>query len=168
MDDHRDFFIENDIDDSTDNKDTSIDNSGTPVSRRHRLRRAIVLTLLFLMCVIGIAGYIRYFNPYATEAITTGYITSIERRGILFKTFEGEMITERSYGDTTRVYHNDFTFSVDNDSIAYLLQSFQNTGRHVTVSYSRYYGTLPWRGASTNVIDAVISPKEIKADNDSI
>ncbi len=165
MDDHRDFFIENDTDETIDNNEISSD---APASRNHKLRRTIVLAILFLMCALGIAGYIRYFNPYATEAITTGYITSVERRGIFFKTFEGEMITERSYGDTTRVYRSDFSFSIDDTALAHRLQSYQDTGRPVTVSYSRYYGTLPWRGASTNVIDAIISPKGIKAENDSI
>lgn len=155
MDNHRDFFLENDNDDTPVDNEISFDDSDNTISttpgNRHRLRRIISVAILFIVVALGIACHIRYFNPYATEAIVTGYITSVERRGILFKTFEGEMITERSYGDAARVCRSDFTFSIDNDSIARLLQSFQDTGRLVTVTYSRFYGTLPWRGASTNV-----------------
>jgi len=120
--------------------------------RRFNLKRLWIWAAALVAAVLTIAIILRYFVPYVSEARVTGYITSVERRGLLIKTFEGEMITESSLTDTTRVYSRDFSFSVDNDSLARRLQDFQGTGRAVVVTYKRYYGMIPWRGASTCIV----------------
>ena len=84
-----------------------------------------------------------------------GYVVSVERRGIIFKTFEGEMVSHSALEDSTRVYAREINFSIPSDSLARVLQSYQGTGRPVTVTLERYYGTLPWRGASPTVAVAV-------------
>lgn len=122
-------------------------------THRHRRRRKTLLwSAVVLLAAIALAFWLRYVNPYADEARTAGYVTNIERRGLIFKTFEGEMISEESLTDTTRVYSRDFVFSVDNDSVARELQRYQGSGRKVMLHIRRYYGTLPWRGASTNIV----------------
>ena len=47
--------------------------------------------------------------------------------------------------------------TVADDALARRLQTLQGTGRPVTVSYERFYGTLPWRGGSTSVITGIVS-----------
>lgn len=128
-----------------------------PETPRRRRRGGRILGWIIAICIvaIGITVYLRYFNPYAVESKVTGYVTNVERRGIIFKTYEGEMITQSNLTDTTRVYQRTFTFTIPDQSIARKLQSMQGTGRPVTLIYSRYYGVLPWRGASTNVVDAI-------------
>ncbi len=110
----------------------------------------------FSIVIVALAAtiYIRYFTPYVTDSRMTGYITNVERRGIFFKTFEGEMISETALTDTTRVYTRDFVFSIPDDSVARAMQSLQGSGRPVRVTYERFYGTLPWRGASTCIVTA--------------
>ena len=44
--------------------------------------------LTIIIIGLGVTCYFRYFNPYITEARVTGYVTQIERRGMIFKTFE--------------------------------------------------------------------------------
>lgn len=123
--------------------------------RRHTLRKALIWCAVIVTVVLAAIAWLRYFNPYVEDAKVTGYITSVERRGIIFKTFEGQMITNESLTDTTRVYSRDFAFSVPDDSLARTIQSWQGTGRPVTLTYKRYYGSLPWRGASLTVATAI-------------
>ncbi|MBD5193275.1 MAG: hypothetical protein HDS91_01975 [Bacteroidales bacterium] len=130
--------------------------SGRPAPRpRHRMRKFLLWVGFIVVVGLAAAVYIRYFNPYVTDARVKGYITSVERRGIIFKTFEGEMITEQALADTIRVYSRDFTFTIPDEAMAMELQQYQGTGRPVTITFSRYYGMLPWRGASTAVLTAI-------------
>ena len=108
-----------------------------------------------LFVILGVAVYIRYFIPYATESRATGYVTRVEKRGIIFKTFKGEMISQSQLTDTTRIYSRDFFFSIPNDSLARVIQSYEGTGQPVTLTCKRYFGTLPWRGASKIIVTAV-------------
>ncbi len=110
----------------------------------------------FILAVIfGVFFYIRYWSPYVVESRTTGFITRVEKKGYIFKTYEGEMISQSQLTDTTRIYSRDFLFSIPNDSLARVLQSYEGTGRPVTVICNRYLGTLPWRGESNTVAVAV-------------
>lgn len=106
--------------------------------------------LIVTAVLIG-AVAIRYFVPYVTESRATGYVTLVEKRGIVFPTFEGEMVSESQLADTARIYSRDLSFSIPDEDLALRLQEYQGSGRPVTVTFKRYYGTLPWRGAS-NVI----------------
>ncbi len=120
-----------------------------------RARKFLTWVVCISIAVIAVTIYIRYFNPYVTDARTRGYVTQVERRGIIFKTFEGEMISESALTDTTRVYSRDFNFTIPDDSLALRLQAVQGTGRQVTLTYKKYYATVPWRGSSVNVVTAV-------------
>lgn len=128
----------------------------TPQPKPRRLGRRLLACLILLVFVaLGVIAWLRYLNPYVVDAQESGYVYNVERRGVIFKTFEGEMIADRSLRDSSRVYPQHLQFSVPDDSIARLLQGYQNRGTRVTITYERYSGTLPWRGASVNVVTAV-------------
>ena len=65
------------------------------------------------------------------------------------------MISQSQLTDTTRVYSRDFYFSIPDDSLARVIQSYEGTGRPVTLTCKRYFGTLPWRGASKIVVTSI-------------
>jgi hypothetical protein len=169
MDNHNDFFLDETADaPATPQADSrqiqfnqpaasSSDTPGQPPRpRRHRVRNLLIWTVIIGLLVLAGVFYVRYLNPYAQEAQATGYVTSIEKRGIIFKTFEGTMATEQAMGDSTRVYTRDFSFTVPSDSLARRIQALSTPpGRCITLVYEKYYGTLPWRGASKNVVTAI-------------
>ncbi len=146
MDDHNDFFLE----EQTDSPAAAPEPA--PVSRRdepdaprprRRVRKFMIWTVTVALVVVAAFFYVRYLNPYAV--------------GIVFKTFEGSIATESYAGDTARVHTRDLDFTVRTDSLAYLIQNLSTPpARRVTLVYERYYGTLPWRGSSKNVVTAVI------------
>lgn len=171
MDTHRDYFTEEPDDTTTpptisfeDNEQVS---SANPQPRPRRWRRILFSLILLLFIGIGVVFYFRYISPYATDAIATGYITSVERRGILFKTFEGSMVIEKSFGDTTRIYRENFSFSIPDTTLARRLQQLQDSSLPVTISINRYYSSLPWRGESECIAVAIIPPRPIRASSDS-
>ncbi len=170
LDEHKDFFLDEDEHDEAPGKGTVIDftpgRPATPekepqrqekVRPRHRGRKFFAWFIVIVVLVLAGLFYVRYLNPYAVEARTTGYVTDLEKRGIVFKTFEGTMATESALGDSSKVYARTFTFTVPDTALARRLQDI-STGpsRKVTLVYERYYGMLPWRGGSTNVVTDVI------------
>ena len=126
-----------------------------PHRRRRAWKRIFWWSVVIIALVLAAATWIRYFNPYVTDATERGYIVSMERRGIVFKTWEGQMIVQSALTDSTRLYSRDFIFSVDNPELAKMLVDVKGTGRQVNVTYKRYWGSLPWRGATCCIITAV-------------
>lgn len=120
--------------------------------KRSRRHRRLAWFFIIVFAVLAVAFYIRYFVPYTSDTLTTGYITLVEKRGIFFKTFEGEMISESLLADTSKVYSRDFFFSIPNDSLGRLVQTYQGTGKRVTITTQKYFGTLPWRGSQKSVV----------------
>ena len=129
--------------------------TGKPRTVRRRFRRRLAWFFIILFVVLAVAFYIRYFVPYTSDTLTSGYVTLVEKRGIFFKTFEGEMISESMLTDTTKVYSRDFYFSIPNDSLGRLVQSYQGTGKRVVLTTQKYFGTVPWRGSHKSVVTAV-------------
>ena len=128
-----------------------------PRPRHSRLRRFMAWFITICIAGLGVAAYLRYFNPYATDALVSGYVTGVERRGIIFKTYEAEIISEAALTDTTRLYSERLKMSIPSEELAKRLQALQGSGRRVTLTTERFYGMLPWRGESTTVITAIDS-----------
>ena len=123
------------------------------------------LWVIGALVVIGliIGCWLRYFSPYVEDATQYGYIENIERRGTIFKTYEGVLIPYKELMDTTRIYSRDFFFSVDDNKTATALKKAQYDARPVRVNYKKYHATIPWRGASKIVVTQVdsIDPDKI-------
>ncbi|MCM1029004.1 MAG: hypothetical protein NC342_01975 [Pseudoflavonifractor sp.] len=130
------------------------DDGEKPPRRRSGLKRFLLWAAAICLIGLAIAGYLRYLNPYATDSLINGYITKVERRGIIFKTYEAEVISESALTDTTRLYSERLTMSIPSEALAKRLQALQGTGRRVELTTERFYGMLPWRGESTTIITA--------------
>lgn len=116
------------------------------------------------LVVIGVVifAYFRYFSPYIDQTVQYGYVDNIERRGILFKTYEGVLIPYKEITDTTRVYREDWVFTAD-PKVAADLKRMQYANKPVRVEYKKYHTTLPWRGESKILVIKVdsVSPSQI-------
>ena len=112
---------------------------------------------LWILCAIVVIGlvvgcWIRFFSPYVEDATQYGYVEGIEKRGMIFKTYEGTLIPYKELMDTTRIYNRDFVFSVKDQKTAATIKQALLDNRPVRVSYKKYYATVPWRGASKIVV----------------
>lgn len=106
-----------------------------------------IIALLFVALAIFIG--VRYFYVFATGA-KAGVLNTFQKKGYVFKTWEGIIIQS---GFKANVQSNEFEFSVTDEAIARRLEI--NSGREVNLHYKRYFGTLPWRGMSTYIVDSI-------------
>lgn len=123
--------------------------------RRHRLRKVLIWTAVIGVIVLGAAFYLRYCAPYATDAVMRVYVVNVEKRGLVFKTFEAQVVAVDALADTSQIYSHPEQFTLPSEQIAQTLQSVQGQKIPVTLHYEKYYATLPWRGSSKWVVTSV-------------
>lgn len=114
--------------------------------------------ILFILLVLAIAGYFRYFWAFGT-GVKAGELNYIVHKGVMFKTYEGKMVQTgiRSQNGTLQSYT--FLFSVSDASVAERLMN--NSGNQFNLHYTEYLAALPWRGNSAFVVDSIISMEEV-------
>lgn len=122
-------------------------------SRRSRFYMWLVGAAVVIGLIVAV--WLRYFNPCVEGAVQYGYVENIENRGSVFKTPEGVLIPYKDIMDTTRLYTRDFIFTAADMDVATRLKRMQLARIPVVVEYKRYYGTLPWRGASQIIVTKV-------------
>ena len=106
-----------------------------------------IVTIIGLGLIIFI--YVRFYFVFA-EGTKAGQLNTFQRKGYLFKTYEGILIQS---GFKANVQSNEFEFSVIIDSIAKTL--LENSGKEMELHYQRYFGMLPWRGNNVYVVDSI-------------
>ncbi len=121
-----------------------------------------ILTWTSVIVVLGLAAFIffKFCFVYA-EGVNEGDINYFQKEGYVFKTYEGKMIQsglKSAKGVQGSIQSNEFKFSVDDEKVAQQLNEISNTG--VKLHWKRYLGTLPWRGNSKYVVDAILSSQE--------
>jgi hypothetical protein len=112
-------------------------------------------TILFTVIIVALIGFIywRYFFVFA-EGTKAGVLNTFQKKGYLFKTYEGQLIQSGFRGNpSTAIQSNQFSFSVTNESVAQKLM--QNSGKDMELHYKRYNAGLPWRGMQLFVIDSI-------------
>lgn len=135
--------------------DSNAGNSQQPAICRHRGRKILAWTVAIGVIILGTAFYMRYCNPYVEDAAMRCYIVNVEKRGIIFKTYEAQAVSAESIADTSRIYSHPENFSVKTEQVAHQMQQYQGTDTPVTLRYEKFYATLPWRGASIMVVTSV-------------
>ena len=120
-------------------------------------RMRIALYSIAAAVVLGVMGWLwlRYFSPYTTEATETGCVMEMKCQGLIFKTYEGDLLSKKyiQRPDDWLEYH--FPFSVANDSLAREIMQLKGTGKMVTLHYEEYKGIVFWRGNSHRIITAI-------------
>lgn len=116
-----------------------------------RKTTAIIVTIIIVV-LIGFI-YWRYYFVFA-EGTKAGVLNTFQKKGYVFKTYEGQLIQSGFRGNpTTAIQSNQFSFSVTDENVAQKLMA--NSGKDMELHYKRYNGTLPWRGMQLFIIDSV-------------
>ncbi|MBD5222891.1 MAG: hypothetical protein HDS12_04540 [Bacteroides sp.] len=119
----------------------------------------VAVTAVVLGVIWGV--YSRIFNPYIEDANQYGYVEGVEKRGEVFKTFEGVLLPYKNLMDSVRVYEGDIVFSTPDPALAARLKEMQFANRPVRITYKQYKTAMPWRGDSKIIITAVDSVNEM-------
>ena len=129
-------------------KEATIERRGNTV----KLMLAFIILAMALFLGWWIWQY--YFHPYRVSQ-EKGWIMKVGNEGSLFKTFEGEMISEGYIEDTLVALHSDFLFSIPTDSLARDAMRFAGDGKRVVLTYNEYKGKVLWRGNSKCVVTKI-------------
>ncbi|KAF0236370.1 MAG: hypothetical protein FD181_2807 [Prolixibacteraceae bacterium] len=110
-------------------------------------------SVFILVVVIAAFIYWKYMFTYS-KGYRAGLLQKFSEKGMLFKTYEGEMILSSVQSNANvAIASEKFIFSVTEDAIARQMEQIQ--GKHVVLHYLEKKGTLPWRGESTYIVDSV-------------
>lgn len=112
-----------------------------------------ILFILITTIILGITGYFTFLY-YATysEGVRSGELIKISSKGMIFKTYEGELSQGISGAKI-------FTFSVlDKDEK--VIEAMKNMqGQYVKVTYIERYKTFPWWGDTKYFVTEVQKEK---------
>ncbi|MFD0993595.1 6-phosphogluconate dehydrogenase [Tenacibaculum geojense] len=115
------------------------------------MKKILALILLGILIITAMYYAFIYYIPYS-EGIRSGELIKFSRKGVMIKTWEGEISQGISGAQI-------FKFSVENKQkeAIYDLQKYQ--GRYVKVYYKERYGTFFWLGDSKYFITKVEEEK---------
>jgi len=111
-----------------------------------------------IILILVLAGYIywKYYFPYTSDGVKSGYLNYAVRKGQLFKTYEGKLIQEalrtKAVGS---IQSNEFEFSIKSKEVFEVLK--MNSGKIFDLHYKEYNGIIPWRGNTRYIVDSIIS-----------
>lgn len=162
MDDNfDDYFTDNAVEEQTQlRQETEQEREEREIKEATIERRGNSVKLLLAFIIIAMVAFLgwwiwqHYFHPYRVSQ-EKGWIMKVSNEGTLFKTFEGEMISEGYVEDTLIAMHSDFLFSIPNDSLAREAMRWSQNGERVVLTYDEYKGTILWRGNSRHVVTKI-------------
>lgn len=122
---------------------------------RKFLRTLVIVMILFL------AGFIywKYYYPFTSDGVKSGYLNYAVKKGQIFKTYEGKLIQEGIKSRTAgAIQSNEFEFSIKSKEVFEVLKL--NAGKIFDLHYKEYNGVLPWRGNSRYIVDSIIAMRD--------
>ncbi len=115
------------------------------------------ITAVIIIVILIIWFWWRYYFPFA-EGVKSGQLNYFEKKGYIFKTWEGRLVQEGFRANPTGGMGSiEFRFSVADDSLASVLE--RSSGKWIEVRYTEYFNPIIWRGASEFVVTDILSTK---------
>lgn len=110
--------------------------------------RIVKWALLLTILIGGLAGYYLYTANYS-EGSRSGRLIKISKKGVLFKTWEGQLdVGGISGGGVTGEITSLWEFTVDSDQAEVLEALDKNAGAKVKIYYEEKFYQFFWRGDS--------------------
>ena len=103
-----------------------------------KMKKIVGIGSLILIAVIALYFVFVYFVPYS-EGYRSGELIKISHKGIIFKTWEGEI----SQGVSESQH---FFFSVEGSKKEVIKQLKDFQGQNVKLTYKERFSTFPWLG----------------------
>jgi hypothetical protein len=133
---------------------TDLNTSPQPRKKRHFFRNFV---LILIAIGIGFSALL-YFGIY-DEGVRAGIVVRISKKGVLFKTYEGQLNLE-SFGalkGSASPFLQTFDFSVENNrpDLVKELEAVSLSGERVNLHYIKRYAKYPWRGETKYFITSV-------------
>lgn len=118
------------------------------------MKKFVKIGIFALIIILAGVFYWRYYFVFS-EGVKGGTLNYFEKKGYVFKTWEGRIVQEGFQSPTAgALQSNEFRFSVQNDALVEQLE--RASGKFVELRYKEYLNSLPWRGASEVVVYEII------------
>jgi hypothetical protein len=119
-----------------------------------RKTKKIFRWIIFLLVILaGLFIYLKYFYTYS-EGYRAGLLQKFSYKGIIFKTYEGEMILSSvASNKEVAIASEKFLFTMVNKDLIRQFDTLQ--GENVIVHYIQKGGAVFWRGDSKYLVDSV-------------
>jgi hypothetical protein len=118
-----------------------------------KAKKVLRWTLIIIVIVLGIFVYWKYFYTYS-EGYRAGLLQKFSSKGMVFKTYEGEMILSSvSSNRDVALASEKFLFTMTNKTLVRQFDTLQ--GNMVIVHYRQKNGRLPWQGDTPYLVDSV-------------
>ncbi len=122
--------------------------------RGNSVKMMLMLIILAMVLFLGWWVWQYYFHPYRVSQ-EKGWIMKVSNEGSLFKTFEGEMVSEGYVDESIPAITTNFKFSIPNDTLAREAMRWSQDGKRIILTYNEYKGNVAWRGNSRNVVTKI-------------
>ena len=111
--------------------------------------------ILLALVVLGTAGFIWVSNWTYSKGSRSGYIVKITKKGVIWKTFEGQLNLGGVQTDAEQggLMGNIWDFSVPKRYVYDKLQQYE--GKQVRLYYRQVYNNMPWQGKTSYFITDV-------------
>ncbi|MBX2876872.1 MAG: hypothetical protein KTR30_32440 [Saprospiraceae bacterium] len=128
------------------------------VKRTKSFFRRLLIGLLVLAVLAG-AGYMLYANYTYSEGMRAGNLIKISKKGMLFKTYEGQLkLGGIDLSNPTEGLSDTWSFSVTDEAIVKQLEKLQ--GQKVVLRYREINQSMPWQGDTNYFIVSIDQQKE--------
>lgn len=122
-------------------------------------KKIVLITSAILIVGLLIFGYIWFYVPFSDSGVKAGILNNVKHKGIIFKTYEGELIQSGFRPGQQGLQSNEFQFSVESKELYEKLMPL--SGQNVKLHYKEYYGALPWRGYTKFIVDSIIAAEPV-------
>jgi hypothetical protein len=111
------------------------------------LKKILIRFLIIAILLVAALGAFFTFVPFI-EGMRAGQIIKLSHKGIIFKTYEGELnsMLMPATNNLGGVTPNVWTFSVQNKEAADQIMKASATGERLELYYKERYFKFPWQG----------------------
>ena len=120
-------------------------------------KKILLIVLSILLVGFLVFFYFRFYFVFG-EGVKAGQINYVEKKGYIFKTYEGKVIQsglKSSKSGNSTIQNYEFRFSIENSDLADSLM--RCSGKEVDLHYKEYCAPLPWRGYSEFIVDSIVA-----------
>jgi hypothetical protein len=108
-------------------------------------KKVLAIAIISLLVLVSI-GFYYVFGDYS-EGKRSGYLLKLSKKGVLFKTYEGELVQSGTEDNQMVVTPNmKWQFSVNAGNTALIKKMENLVGQPVRVSYKEKFTQFSWRG----------------------
>ena len=111
------------------------------------------LLLLLLLGIVGGGIYIWVCNWTYSEGTRAGYLIKVSRKGVVWKTFEGQLNMGGVQTNDSGLTGNIWDFSIPKKADYQTIQTQE--GQYVKLHYREVYKAMPWQGKTNYFVTKV-------------